>query len=172
MRSEEFAAGRVARNINKHITDIAQKYLIPGETQDLALMFVPSESVYADLHDGFDDVVQKAFRVKVAIISPALLMLAIALVQQTQKDARMREAAGQLRDEIARLVKDVSLLGERIRKMQTHFNQSNEDIRLSIISIEKIEGRGERIQKVEFEDDASLRSNVIAAPLRKLEAGE
>jgi DNA recombination protein RmuC len=136
-------------------------------------MFVPSESVYAEVSDGFDDLVQKAFRAKVVIVSPSLLMLAIALVQQMQKDARMREAADQIRDEVGRLVKDVGLLGDRVRKLQTHFNQSNEDIRQAIISIEKIETRGERIQQVEVGAQASAGSNVIAAPMvRKLGAGE
>jgi len=85
----------------------------------------------------------------------------------------MREAADEIRDEIGRLMKDVGLLGDRIRKLQTHFNQSTEDIRQSIISIEKIEGRGERIQQVEFGADLSADANVIPAPMtRKLEAGE
>jgi len=168
----KLAATRVRQDIIKHVGDIAQKYLIPGETQDMAFMFVPSESVYAELHEDFDDVVQKAFRAKIVIVSPSLLMLAIQLVRQSQKDARMREAADQIRDEVGRLMKDVGLLGDRLRKLQTHFNQSTEDIRQSIISIEKIEGRGERIAEVEFNGDASANSNVIAAPVRKLEAGE
>jgi len=173
----KLAAARVRQDVIKHVGDIAQKYLIPGETQDMAFMFVPSESVYAELHEDFDDVVQKAFRAKIVIVSPSLLMLAIQLVRQNQKDARMREAADQIRDEVGRLVKDVSLLGERIRKLQTHFNQANEDIRLSVVSIEKIETRGERITQVELQgelnDAAAPASNVIAAPMtRKLEAGE
>jgi DNA recombination protein RmuC len=164
------AAARVRADMAKHLGDIAQKYLIPGETQDIALLFVPSESLYADLQETFDDVVQKAFRAKVVIVSPSLLMVCIHLVQQMQKEERMREAAGQIRDEVSRLVKDVGLLGDRIRKLQTHFNQSNEDIRLSIVSIEKIEGRGARITKVEFDDDGA---EIIPAPMtRKLEAGE
>ena len=168
------AAGqRLRTDVGKHVTDIAEKYLIPGETQEFALMFVPSEAVYAEVHDGFDDLVQKAYRERVVLMSPSLLMLAIALVQQSQKDARMREAADQIRDEVARLVKDVSLLGDRVRKLQTHFNQSNEDIRLAIISIEKIESRGERIQQVEVDILTPAESNVIPAPMtRKLEAGE
>ena len=84
------AASRLRQDLARHVDDIAGKYLIPGETQDLALMFVPSESVFVDLHDGFDDVVQKAFRSKVVIVSPSLLMLAIQVIQQIQKDARMR----------------------------------------------------------------------------------
>jgi DNA recombination protein RmuC len=169
----KFAAQRLRSDVSKHIGDIADKYSIPGETQELALMFVPSESVYAEIYDGFDDLVQKAYRARVVLVSPSLLMLAIALVQQSQRDVRMREAADQIRDEVGRLMKDVGLLGERVRKLQTHFNQSNEDIRQSIISIEKIEGRGERIQQVEFGGGAETGSNVIPAPIPlKLEAGE
>jgi DNA recombination protein RmuC len=167
------AAQRLRSDVGKHVSDIAEKYLIPGETQEFALMFVPSEAVYAEVHDGFDDLVQKAYRERVVLMSPSLLMLAIALVQQSQKDARMREVADQIRDEVMRLVKDVSLLGDRVRKLQTHFNQSNEDIRQAIISVEKIEGRGERIQQVEVGILAPDETNVIPAPMvRKLEAGE
>jgi DNA recombination protein RmuC len=174
----KFAAQRLRADVSKHIADIADKYSIPGETQELALMFVPSESVYAEIYDGFDDVVQKAFRARVVLVSPSLLMLAIALVQQSHRDVRMREAADLIRDEVGRLMKDVGLLGERVRKLQAHFNQSNEDIRQSLISIEKIESRGERITQVEFGgvealSPSSLGSNVIPAPIpRKLEAGE
>jgi DNA recombination protein RmuC len=166
------AAARIRQDVIKHVGDIAENYLIPGETQELAFMFVPSESVYAELHEDFDDVVQKAFRAKVVIVSPSLLMLAIQLVRQNQRDARMQQAADQIRDEVARLVKDIGLLGDRVRKLQTHFTQANEDIRQSIISIEKIEGHGDRIQSVEFGADASADSNGIAAPVRRLQAGE
>jgi DNA recombination protein RmuC len=84
----------------------------------------------------------------------------------------MREAADHIRDEVGRLMKDVSLLGDRIRKLQTHFNQSNEDIRQSIISIEKIESRGERIAHVEFDGAATADTPTLSAPVRKLQAGE
>jgi DNA recombination protein RmuC len=84
------------------------------------------------------------------MVSPSLLMLAIQVVQQIQKDARMREAADLIRDEVGHLMNDVSRLGERVRKLQQHFNQSNEDIRQTVISIEKIESRSERIRQVEF----------------------
>jgi len=166
------AAQRLRADVSRHVADIAEKYLIPGETQEIAFMFVPSEAVYAELHDGFDDLVQKAYRAHVVVVSPSILMLAIQVVQQIQKDARMREAADQIRDEVGRLVKDVSLLGDRVRKLQSHFSQSNEDIRQAIISIDKIEAHGERIQQVELGAQASANSNVISAPVFKLEAGE
>jgi len=95
-RSDEerkFASQRLRNDVMKHVSDIAEKYLITGETQDTALMFVPSESVYAEIHDGFDDVIQKAYRARVVLVSPSLLMLAIQVMQQILKgraDARCR----------------------------------------------------------------------------------
>jgi DNA recombination protein RmuC len=173
------AAARLRADVAKHVADIAQKYLIPGETQETAFMFVPSESIYAELHDGFDDLVQRAYRARVVVVSPSILMLAIQVMQQIQRDARMREAADQIRDEVARLVKDVGLLGDRVRKLQTHFNQANEDIRQSVISIDKIETHGERIQQVELGAELSARpasangnGNGLAGTVRRLETGE
>jgi DNA recombination protein RmuC len=163
------AAQRLRTDVSKHIADIADKYLIPGETYEVALMFVPSESVYAELYEGFDDLFQRAHRARVMIVSPALLALAIQMVQQIQKDARMREAADQIRDEVARLVKDVSLLGDRVRKLQAHFNQASEDIRLAIVSVDKIEAHGDRIREVELETQAE---KIAAAPTLRLQAGE
>jgi DNA recombination protein RmuC len=164
------AAARVRTDVLKHVADIAEKYLIPGETQDLALMFVPSESVYAELHDGFDDIVQKAFRAKVVIVSPSLLMIAIHVIQQIQKDARMREAASRIQAEVGHLIDDVRRMSERVAKLKQHFGQATEDVRQIVISTEKIEQRGDRIRDVEFEEDGV--GNIIAAPIPKLQAGE
>jgi DNA recombination protein RmuC len=167
------AAARVRADVTRHVGDIAQKYLIRGETQDLALMFVPSESVYLELHEGFDDVVQKALRAQVVIVSPALLMLAISVIQQIQKDARMREAADRIQDEVGHLMKDVRLLHDRVLKLQQHFGHANEDVRQILISAEKIEKRGARIADVEFGEDEAGSGNLVAGPvLRQLEAGE
>ncbi len=164
------AAARVRTDVLKHVADIAGKYLIPGETQDLALMFVPSESVYAELHDGFDDIVQKAFRAKVVIVSPSLLMIAIHVIQQIQKDARMREAASRIQAEVGHLIDDVRRMSERVGKLKQHFGQANEDLRQIVVSTEKIEQRGDRIKDVEFEEDGV--ANIIPAPIPKLQAGE
>ena len=166
------AAVRVRQDMTKHIGDIAGKYLIPGETQDSALMFVPSESVYAELYEGFDDVVQRAYNAKIVIVSPSLLMIAIHVIQQVQKDARMREAAGQIQAEVGKLIGDVERLHERVLKLQGHFNQANEDVRLIVTSAEKAMKRGAQIAEVEFEEDGAG-AEIIPAPVaRKLEAGE
>ena len=166
------AAARVRQDIGKHVADIAQKYLIRGETQDLALMFVPSESVYLELHEGFDDLVQKALRSQIVIVSPALLMLAISVIQQIQKDARMRAAADQIHAEVGHLMDDLKRLQERVLKLQQHFGQANEDVRQILISAEKVEKRANRIADVEFDSEDPDAGNVVAAPIaRRLEAG-
>jgi DNA recombination protein RmuC len=166
------AAARVRADVIRHVGDIAEKYLIPGETQELALMFVPSESVYLDLHEGFDDVVQRALRARVVIVSPTLLMLAINVIQQIQKDARMREAADLIQAEVGHLMDDLRRMNERVLKLQQHFGQANEDVRQILISAEKIEKRGARIADVEFAEDQGA-DNLVAAPIqRRLEAGE
>jgi DNA recombination protein RmuC len=167
------AAARLRGDISRHVSDIATKYLLPGETQDLALMFVPSEAVYAELHESFDDVVQKAFRSKVVIVSPSLLMLAITVIQSIQRDARMREAADQIHAEVGYLMDDLKRMHERVLKLQQHFGQANEDVRQILVSAEKVEKRGSRIREVEFDEEEGSLSNVIPAPIpRKLQAGE
>lgn len=166
------AAKLLRQHVGTHVSDISKKYLIPGETQDLALMFVPSESVYAELHDSFDDVVQKAYRSKVVIVSPSLLMLAIQVIQQIQKDARMREAADKIHAEVGHLMDDLRRLQDRVLKLQQHFGQANEDVRQILVSAEKVEKRAGRIRDVEF-DGADDETAVLPAPFpRRLEAGE
>ena len=168
------AAQRLRQDIARHVADIAEKYLVPGETQDTALMFVPSESVYAELHDGFDDIVQKAYRARVVLVSPALLMLAIQVIQQIQKDARMREAADRIRSEVGAMLDDLGRLRERVVRLERHFGQANEDIRQILISSEKIDKRATRIEELEFDgDEAPGDPTVIPSPIpRKLQVGE
>jgi DNA recombination protein RmuC len=177
-RSEEqkkFAAQRLRTDVMKHVSDIAEKYLIAGETQDTALMFVPSESVYAEIHDGFDDVIQKAYRARVVLVSPSLLMLAIL------KDARMRDAADQIRTEVLNLGDDLGRLRDRVLKLQNHFGQANEDVRQILISADKIEKRAGRIEELDFSKSEapaetprivkSATPELFPMP-RKLQAGE
>jgi DNA recombination protein RmuC len=176
------AAQRLRADVMKHVSDIAEKYLIKGETQDNALMFVPSESVYAEIHDGFDDVIQKAYRARVVLVSPSLLMLAIQVMQQILKDARMRDAADQIRSEVLNLGDDLGRLRERVLKLQNHFAQANEDVRQILISADKIEKRAGRIEELDFSKaDAPSETPRIVKPgspelfpvsVRELQAGE
>jgi DNA recombination protein RmuC len=146
----KLACARVRGDVGKHVTDIAERYLIPGEVQTPAIMFVPSESIYADLHESFTDVIQKAHRTQVIVVSPNILMLAINTIQTVMKDARMREQASLIQKEVGMLVADVKRLGERVLNLQRHFNQAEADIRDIAVSSEKIVGRGEKIRNVEL----------------------
>src|SRR5437879_959862 len=183
-RTEEekkLAAQRLRADVMKHVSDIAEKYLITGETQDTALMFVPSESVYAEIHDGFDDVIQKAYRARVVLVSPSLLMLAIQVMQQILKDARMRDAADQIRTEVLNLGDDLNRLRDRVLKLQKHFGDVNEDVRQILISADKIEKRAGRIEELDFSKAEapeaprivkSAATELFPLPPRKLQAGE
>src|SRR6201999_1374970 len=134
----------------KHVRHIAEKCLMAGETQDTAVMFVPWGSVYAEIHDGFDDLIQKAYRARVVLVSPSLLMLAIQVMQQIMKDARMRDAADQIRTEVLNLGDDLGRLRDRVLKLQKHFGDVNEDVRQILISADKIEKRAGRIEELDF----------------------
>jgi DNA recombination protein RmuC len=146
------AAARIRQDVGLHVKDIAEKYLIPGETQDIALMFVPSESIYADLHEHFAEVIQRAHKARVVIVSPALLSLAIQVMQSLVRDARMREEARVIQTEVSRLLEDVRRLGERVEKLDTHFRQANEDVAAIRTSAQKVTARSERIEALEFDE--------------------
>jgi DNA recombination protein RmuC len=135
-----------------HVKDIAEKYLIPGETQDIAMLFVPAESIYADLAEHFEDVVQKAHRARIVIVSPSLLALAIQVLQALVRDARIRDEARVIQTEVGKLLQDVTRLSDRVVKLDTHFRQASEDVAQIRTSADKIVKRGERIEALEFED--------------------
>ena len=149
-------AGQRARaDVGRHVKDIAERYLIPGETQDLALMFVPSESIFADLMEHFDDVVQKAHRSRVVIVSPSLLRMSIEVVQALTRDARLQDSARFVRTEVGKLVADVRRLTERAMKLEQHFRQAQEDVAAVAVSAEKIGRRAGRIESVEFDEEGA-----------------
>lgn len=160
------------RDIEVHLKAIAEKYLITGETQDTAFMFVPSESIFGEIHENFEALVQKAHRARIVIVSPSLLMLSIQVIQAVLKDARMREQAHLIQGEVIRLMEDLTRLDDRVRKLQTHFGQANRDIEMIITSSEKLAKRGEKIEALELDgpqmDDKAAKLPVEArsGPLR------
>ena len=149
------AGQRVRADLSKHIKDIAERYFIPGETQDVAMLFVPAESVYGDLIEHFDDVMQKAHRARIIIVSPSLLMMAVQVLQSIVRDARIREQAHHIQKEVQSLITDVRRLQERALKLDTHFRQAQEDVSMISTSAEKITKRGDRIEQLEFAEAPS-----------------
>ncbi|HKN28466.1 MAG TPA: DNA recombination protein RmuC [Roseiarcus sp.] len=144
------AQARVRADVGKHVKDISERYLLPGETQDIALMFVPSEAVYSDLVEHFDELVQKAHRARVVIVSPTLMMMAINVAQAILRDARMRDEAQAIQAEVGKLVNDVRMLTERAAKLETHFRQAQEDLSGIGAASARIARRGERIESMDF----------------------
>lgn len=167
------AAAKVRSDMLVHVKDIAEKYLIPGETQDIAMLFVPAESIYADLAEHFDDVVQKAHRARIVIVSPSLLTLAIQVMQALVRDARIREEARVIQVEVQKLLEDVTRLDSRVAKLDAHFRQAQDDVAQIRVSTDKIVKRGERIESLEFEEgDAEARAEMLRLQGRSLRAVE
>ncbi|WSH65481.1 DNA recombination protein RmuC [Rhizobium ruizarguesonis] len=170
-------AGKIAgqqfrRDMEVHIRDISEKYLIQGETQDTAFLFVPSESIFAEIHEHFEPVVQKAHRARIVIVSPSLLMLSIQVIQAVLKDQRMRAQAHLIQGEVAILMDDLSRLDERVRKLQGHFAMAQKDIDMVVTSADKLTRRGAKIEALEFEagggDATPARDDV--APAKSVES--
>ncbi|NRP71890.1 DNA recombination protein RmuC [Ensifer psoraleae] len=148
------AAQAFRRDMEVHIRDIAGKYLLPGETQDTAFLFVPSESIFAEIHEHFEAIVQKAHRQRIVIVSPSLLLLSIQVIQAILKDARMREQAHLIQGEVVRLMEDLSRLDERVRKLQGHFAMTQKDVDDILISSDKLTRRGAKIEALELAAEA------------------
>jgi len=149
-QAAQSAQQRFRRDIEVHIRDISDKYLIGGETQDTAFLFVPSESIFAEIHENFEAIVHKAQRARVVIVSPSLLMLSIQVIQALLKDARMREQAHLIQGEVLRLMEDLSRLDDRTRKLQAHFSMAQKDVDLILTSSDKLTKRGAKIEALEF----------------------
>ncbi|RFZ88702.1 DNA recombination protein RmuC [Shinella sp. WSJ-2] len=156
------AAQQFRRDMEIHIRDIAEKYLLAGETQDTAFLFVPSESIFASIHENFEPVVQKAHRARIVIVSPSLLMLSVQVLQALLKDQRMREQAHVIQGEVVRLMDDLTRLDDRVRKLHGHFTSAQKDVDLILTSTEKLARRGARIGELEFE--------TVSAPSPQAEA--
>lgn len=154
------AAGQMfRRDMDLHIRAIAEKYLVPGETQETAFLFVPSESIFADLHERFEAIVQRAQKLRVMIVSPSLLMLSIQLLQALLKDQRMREQAHLIQAEVAALMTDMQRLDDRVAKLQSHFGQSQRDVEAITVTTGKILRRGERISGLDLATTGNEASN-------------
>ncbi len=165
---KKLATARVKADVQTHIKDIAEKYILAGETQELAVMFVPSESIYADLHEFFDDIVQKAQRARIMIASPSLLMMAVQMLQVIVKDSRMREQAHLVQIEVGKILDDVRRLNERVGKLTTHFNQAQSDLQQISTSTDAIARRSGKIAAMELEDASADADNATDKIVRLL----
>jgi DNA recombination protein RmuC len=151
--ADKVAASRfMTTSLRAHIKAISEKYIIEGETADGALLFLPSESVYAELHANFPSIVREGFDARVWIVSPTTCMATLNTMRAVLKDARMKEQAGAIRKELGLLYKDVDRLGTRVENLDRHFNQASKDVEEIKISAQKASGRARRLDSFEFEE--------------------
>lgn len=141
-------------SVRKHIKDISEKYILEGETADGALMFLPSEAVYAELHANFADVVREGFAARVWIVSPTTCMATLNTMRAILKDARMREQAGAIRSTIRHLHRDVEIVSERVAKLNTHFAQARGDLEGITTAADRASKRAIKLESFEFENEA------------------
>jgi len=138
--------------VRAHIKAISDKYIIEGETADGALMFLPSEAVYAELHANLPEVVREGFAARVWIVSPTTCMATLNTMRAILKDARLREQTGAIRKELAELYKDIERLSERVGNLDRHFGQAAKDIEEIKISSDKAGKRARRLDAFDFEE--------------------
>ena len=151
-RMVQEAATLMRGAVRAHIRAISEKYILEGETADGALMFLPSEAVYAELHANFPELVREGFTARVWIVSPTTCMATLNTMRAVLKDARMREQAGAIRKELAALYSDVTRLGERVGNLDRHFGQAAKDLEEIRISSDKASRRARRLDNFDFEE--------------------
>ena len=165
------ATKRFASDVTRHVDDVAGKYILPGETAEGALIFVPSEAIYADLHAAHAPVVDAAARRGVYIVSPSTLWAVLGTMRALMQDVRMRSEAGQIKNQVAELMKDVTRLDERVTKLRKHFLDMQMDVQQIEITTGKITRRGVSIEALELSDLPAIGAPV-APPLPGRSAAE
>lgn len=154
--SRAAARKQLAGDIQLHVRQIAEKYILPGETAESALMFLPSEAVYAELHANLPQVVEDSFRRRVWIVSPTTMMATLNTVRAVLKDVRMREQAHVIQKEMHALLDDIGRLNQRVDKLQSHFGQAEKDLREIRTSADKVTKHSVKIQELDLGDDGNL----------------
>ena len=171
--AKEDAARAAARkafgaDVLKHVKDIAGRYILPGETADSALMFLPSEAVYAELHAELPEIIQKSHKARVYIVSPTTLMATLNTIRAVLKDAQMREQAGLILNEVGKMAQDVDRLSQRVDNLDKHFGLAEKDLREIRVSAGKVARRAERIEDMELDESEAADEAIEQAAAPKL----
>jgi len=153
-------AKQLGDDVKKHIRDISERYIIPGETADSALMFLPSEAVYAELHANHPAIIEASYKARVYIVSPTTMMATLTTVRAVLRDVEMRKQAGVIQTEVGTMLTDVGRLSERVDNLRRHFDQAHRDIDQIEISAGKVQGRGTRIHELDLgeQDEEALQA--------------
>jgi DNA recombination protein RmuC len=146
------AARLMRTSVRTHIAAISERYIVEGETADGAMMFLPSEAVYAELHANFPELVREGFAARVWIVSPTTCMATLNTMRAILKDARMREQAGEIRKALKHLHRDVEIIGDRAGKLGIHLRQAGEDVSGILVASERARKRADRLDNFDFEE--------------------
>ena len=161
-------------SIKTHIKDISEKYIIEGETADGAILFLPSEAIYAELHANFSKLVNEGFESRVWIVSPTTLMATLNTMRAILKDERLRRQTSHIRAELDLLYKDMLRLEGRIINLDKHFNLASKDVDEIKISAKKASKRVFNIERFEFEElsHADSSDKISLGDAKKIEGDE
>ena len=152
--SERATAERQFRqDIRKHIKDIADKYILPGSTSDGAVMFIPAEAVFAEIHAHYYELVEEAQRARVWLVSPTTLMAVLTTARAVLKDSATRKQVHLIQDHLVALSKDFARFQTRMNNLAKHIHQANKDVTEVNTSARKISSRFEKIEQVEIPED-------------------
>lgn len=158
------AARQFRLDIRKHIKDIADRYLIPGETADGAVMFLPAEAVFAEIHAHFPDLVDEAQRARVWLVSPTTLMAVLTTARAVLKDEATRRQVHIIQDHLRRLSEDFGRFRQRMDKLAVHIRQAHEDVKQVNTSAQKISSRFHDIDQVELPEPEPEEGPAVALP--------
>ena len=156
------------KSIRFHINSIAEKYIIEGETADGAIMFLPSEAIYAELHANFSDVVREGFSKRVWIVSPTTCMATLNTIRGILKDATLKENSSKIRENLNHLFKDVSRLGDRIENLDKHFYLASKDLEEVKVSAKKVTSRADKFEALDFGEEQNSQVEDINSKISKL----
>lgn len=158
------AATQFQKDIRKHIDDIAGKYIVAGETSDGAVMFIPAEAVFAEIHAHYPELIEEAYRKRVWLVSPTTLMAVLTTARAVLKDAETRKQVHIIQDHLQALSQDFGRFRKRMDNLSKHIKQANQDVAEIHTSADKISNRFEKIEKVELEE--------LGEPVKMLEDQE
>ena len=162
--ADRSAAERQFRlDIRKHIKDISEKYIIPGETADGAIMFIPAEAVFAEIHAHQPEVVEEAQRSRVWMVSPTTMMAVLTTARAVLKDSATRKQVHLIQEHLVSLSKHFDRFRKRMDNLSKHIQQANKDVGEVNISAQKISSRFEKIEKVELADEEDVSSIELAS---------
>ena len=162
-QQQQAALRDLGNAVRKHIKDISEKYIIEGETADGAIMFLPSEAVYAELHSRLPEVIRGGFDARVWIVSPTTCMATLNTMRAILKDARMREQAGEIRKALRLLHRDVEIIGEKAGKLEVHLRQAGEDVSGVLTASTRASKRADRLDNFDFVELAPDQETPVVA---------